>query len=106
NLAMLGRGISAADDRGYNGRLGSIAPTCAFPANLRDSLRVRRGRGERPARILTHAYRAGRSDPAGDRRAVEGTSRQHVCGYAAGERACAADRRFTQPGHYLLECLG
>ena len=34
------------------------------------------------------------------------TSGQHVCAYAGGKCACAADRRFTQPGHYFLECLG
>src|SRR5258708_37680715 len=86
-------GISAADDRDYNKEFGNCP-------------RGHRRRGERPARILTYAHRAGRSKPAVERRAFEGTSGKHVCAYTAGKRTCAADRRFTQPGHYFLECLG
>ena len=46
--------IAAAGDRGYNKEFGECP-------------RVHRRRGERPARILICAHRAGRSKPAGDR---------------------------------------
>ena len=57
-------GICAADDRGSKS-LGTPL--------------VYRRRGARSARILTRAHRSRRLKPAGDRRAVEGASGEHVC---------------------------
>src|SRR5438067_12482350 len=89
----ISNGFSAAEDRGYNKLQIRIREFTVDEANDLQE-------------ILTDAHRAGRLKPAGDRRAVEGTSCQHVCAFAARKCACAADRRFTQPGHYLLECVG
>src|SRR6266550_1193611 len=89
-------GIAAAGDRGYN---GLEFPRSATAATKERTARVRRGRRERSARNtnLMHIELDDLSRPQIAELLKE--HGEHVC-------ACAADRRFTQPGHYFLECLG